>query len=219
MPALLNRFLVGLGLIGSLAMTGILLVHYKQPVIESLPQFSYWLALFAAVISVLAACFAISSIDRTGITDEGRITSIMPIVLAACGLALTVRWAPDRLPFALAWLVLHAPGVVVGFKTPTSNLQQSLKRQQSIEDRRIAIEWELRQLTNRLNLLERLVRPGGPDPQAQKKLATTGNTLEKYYADTREQLDKFLQQVEDDAQRTTANQMLVTLQQMDVKRQ
>lgn len=219
MPALLNRLLVGLGLIGSLAMTGILLVHFRQPLTETLPQFSYWLALFAAVISVLAACFAISSIDRTGITDEGRITSIMPILLAACGLALTVRWAPDRLPFALAWLVLHAPGVIVGFKTPTSNLQQSLKREQSIEDRRIAVEWELKQLTNRLNLLERLVRPGGPDPQAQKKLATTGNTLEKYYADTREQLDKFLQQVEDDAQRTTANQMLVTLQQMDVKRQ
>lgn len=197
-------------------MTGVLVSQFRQLPADLMPMFCYYLTAFAAVVSVLAACYAIGNIDATGITSEGRVTSIIPVVLAGCGLALTVRWAPERIPFALAWLVMHVPGVIVGFKTPTSTLQQTLGREQSIEDKRIAIAWELKQLSNRVTLLEQLVRPSGPDPFAQKKLATTGNSLEKYYADTKEQLEKFLQQVDDDAQRVEATNMLTALQQMNV---
>ena len=197
-------------------MTGVLVAHFQQLPAELMPMFCYYLTVFAAVVSVLAACYAIGNIDTTGITSEGRVTSIIPIVLAACGLALTVRWSPEHTPFAIVWLVMHIPSVYVGIKTPTSNLQQSLRREQSLEDQRIAIEWELKQLSNRVTLLEQLVRPGGPDPFAQKKLATTGNTLEKYYADTKDQLEKFLQQTKEESQRTAAERMLRTLGQMQI---
>ncbi len=140
-------------------MTGVLLYHFRQLPAEVTQIFCYCLVTFAAVVSVLAACYAIGNIDATGITSEGRVTSIIPLVFAGCGLALTIRWAPERIPFALAWLVLHVPGAFVGLKTPTSTLQQTLRREQSLEDQRIAIAWELKQLSNRVSLLEQLVRP------------------------------------------------------------
>ena len=197
-------------------MTGVLVAHFQQLPAELMQMFCYCLTAFAAVVSVLATLYAIGNIDATGITSEGRVTSIIPIVLAACGLALTVRWSPEHTLFAVVWLVMHIPGVYVGVNTPTSTLQQSLRREQSLEDQRIAIEWELKQLSNRVTLLEQLVRPGGPDPFAQKKLATTGNTLEKYYADTKEQLEKFLQQTRDESQRAAAESMLKQLTQMQI---
>ncbi len=183
---------------------------------EPVPLFSYWLTFFAVLVCILATCFAIASIDETGIANEGRVTSVIPVALAACGVALTMRWGPERNPFAIAWLLLHIPSVIVGLKTSRSTLQQSLRREQASEDERIATQWELKQLTNRVALLEQLVRPGGPDPQAQKKLTTTGNSLEKYYTDTKDQLEKFLQRVEEDSQRTDAQNMLRTLQQMSI---
>lgn len=197
-------------------MTSVLIAHFQGLPADLLQVFCYCLTAFAAVVSVLATCYAVGNIDATGITNEGRVTSIIPIALAACGLALTIRWYPEHTPFAIAWLVMHIPGVFVGIKTPVSTLQQSLRREQSPEDQRIAIEWELKQLSNRVTLLEQLVRPGGPDPFAQKKLATTGNTIEKYYADTKEQLEKFLQQSKEDSQRAAAESMLKTLGQMQI---
>lgn len=197
-------------------MLAVSLGQLRQLPQETLPLLGYWVTLFAAVVALLASSFAIFSIDVTGITDEGRVTSLIPIALAACGLALTARWAPERTPHAVTWLALHIPGLIVGLRTPEASLQQTLKLQQSIADRNIAIGWELRQLSNRINLLEQLLQPGGPDPLAQKKLVTTGNSLEKYYADTKEQLEDFLQNVEEDSQRVAASQMLATLQQMQL---
>ena len=197
-------------------MTGVLVARFQQVPADLMQMFCYYLTAFAAVVSVLATCYAIGNIDHSGITSEGRATSIIPILLAACGLALTVRWSPQHTPFAIVWLVMHIPGVYVGVNTPTSTLHQSLRREQSLEDQRIATEWELKQLSNRVTLLEQLVRPGGPDPFAQKKLATTGNTLEKYYADTKGQLEKFLQQTKEESQRAAAENMLRTLGQMQI---
>ena len=206
MSTLANRVCVGLGLIGSLTMTIVLLARWDASE-EIIAQFRFCLTLFAASVSVLATCYALGNLDSTGITYEGRVTTLVPIVMAGCGLALTMRWMPERLPFAVAWLVLQLPGMIVGLRTERSTLHQTQRRQQSLEDQRIAIEWELKQLTNRVNLLEQLTQPGGPEPTAQKKLLTTGNSLDKYYRDTHEQLEKFLDQVNDDEQRATALSM------------
>ncbi len=216
MPAFINRLLVGLGLIGSIAMMTALMAHMSEPVYEPVQLFSFWLTFGATVIAILANCFALASFDATGITHEGRVTSMIPIVLAACGVALTVRWGPQRTPFALSWMVLQLPALVVGFRTTTTTLQQAIRRAQAVEDRAIAVQWELKQLTNRVHLLEQLTRPGGPDPAAQKKLASTGNSLEKYYGDTKSQLEKFISAVEDDQHRAAASNMLSTLQQMPI---
>lgn len=214
MTAIVNRILVGVGLVGSLAMLSAMVAHMSQPVPDLTALCAYWLTFFAVLVSLLATCFSVANIDATGINHEGRITSIIPIALAACGLALTVRWSQPRLPFAVCWLALQVPGVIVGLRTASSTLQQSLRRTLSAEDRLIAVQWELKLLTNRVNLLEQLLRPGGPDPAAQKKLATTGNTVEKYYDDTKAQLEKFLDQVEDEPQRATVTKMLTVLQQL-----
>lgn len=216
MRTIFNRVMISLGTAGALGMTVALLTQLRQPPQETLSLYAHGLTLFAAFTSLLASFFALFSIDKTGITEEGRVTSIIPVLLAACGMALTLRWAPDRVPWAIAWLVLHLPGIWVGAKTPKSNLQQTLRRQQSIEDRQIAVQWELKQLTNRVKLLEQLLGSERPDPQAQRKLSFTGNTVEKYYADTRQQVEDFLQQTEDDTQRATAAQLLTSLQRMHV---
>lgn len=219
MPAIVNRMLIGLGIIGSLGTTLVLATNLRHLPQETLPLFAICLTLFAACAALLASTFAIFNVDQTGITEEGKVTSTMPVVLAACGLALTFRWAPERIGLAIAWLMLHLPGAFVGLRTTRSTLQQTLRRQQAIIDRGIAVQWELKQLTNRINLLEQLVRPTGPDPAAQRKLSFTGTTLQKYYEDTRQQLEEFIAEVEDDAQRAMAAQMLTTLQQMHVSDQ
>lgn len=216
MASTVNQLLIALGILGAFTATLVLAADLGRLPHETLPRFAFCLTLFAASAALLASAFSIFCIDKTGITEEGQVTAIIPTVLASCGLALTLRWTPDHIVVASTWFALHLPGAFVGLQTPISTLQQTLRRQQAIVDRGIAIQWELKQLTNRVTLLEQLLRAGGPDPSAQKKLATTGHTLQKYYDDTKQQLEEFLAQAKDDQQRNMATQLLTKLQQMHV---
>ncbi len=219
MPTLVNRLFVALGLCGAAIMIVALLMRIPPMTGEVMPVFRYCLTLATACIAAFQAVFALTNMDSTGITYEGRVTSIMPVALAVCGLTLIARWMPELLYIAIGWLLLHLPGAFVGLTEPTSNLKQTIQRQQNMEDRRIGVEWELKQLGNRVALLQQLTRTGGADPQAMKKLLTTGNSLEKYYSDTQKQLEIFLQQVEDDAQRGEAQTLLSSLQSMNISKE